>query len=66
MPARDGSGEAIAHAFDPTHASRGGLGYVTVAIGGDYSDVAPTSGTYLSGARGRLTATKRVSLLEVG
>jgi len=66
LPARDGSGEAIAHAFDPTHASRGGLGYVTVAIGGDYSDVAPTSGTYLSGARGRLTATKRVSLLEVG
>jgi hypothetical protein len=41
------------------------LGYVTVAIGGDYSDVAPTSGTYLSGARGRLTATKRVSLVEV-
>ena len=66
LPARDGSGEAIAHAFDPTHASRGGLGYVTVEIGGDYSDVAPTSGTYLSGARGRLTATKRVSLLEVG
>jgi len=66
LPARDGSGEAIAHAFDPTHASCGGLGYVTVAIGGDYSDVAPTSGTYLSGARGRLTATKRVSLLEVG
>src|SRR5438132_3905665 len=66
LPARDGSGEAIAHAFDPTHASRGGLGYVTVAIGGDYSDVAPTSGTYLSGARGRLTATKLVSLLEVG
>ena len=66
LPALDGSGEAIAHAFDPTHASRGGLGYVTVAIGGDYSDVAPTSGTYLSGARGQLTATKRVSLLEVG
>jgi transglutaminase-like putative cysteine protease len=66
LPTRDGTGDAIAHAFDPTHASRGGLGYVTVAIGGDYSDVAPTSGTYLSGARGRLTATKRVSLVDVG
>ncbi len=66
LPARDGTGEAIAHAFDPTHASRGGLGYVTVAVGGDYSDVPPTSGTYLSGARGRLTATKRVSVVEVG
>ncbi|TME68517.1 MAG: transglutaminase family protein [Chloroflexi bacterium] len=65
LPARDGSGDAIAHAFDPTHASRGGLGYVTVAVGADYSDVAPTSGTYLSGARGRLTASKRVSLVEV-
>ena len=66
LPASDGTGDAIAHTFDPTHASRGGLGYVTVAVGGDYSDVAPTSGTYLSGARGRLTATKRVSLVEVG
>ena len=66
LPASDGTGDAIAHTFDPTHASRGGLGYVTVAVGGDYSDVAPTSGTYLSGARGRLTATKRVTLVEVG
>jgi transglutaminase-like putative cysteine protease len=65
LPVLDGTGEAIAHSFDPTHASRGGLGYVTVAVGADYSDVAPTSGTYLSGARGRLTTTKRVSLVEV-
>ena len=64
LPTADGTGDAIAHAFDPTHASRGGLGYVTVAVGGDYSHVAPTSGTYRSGARGRLTATKKVSLLE--
>ncbi len=65
LPTRDGTGYAIAHAFDPTHASRGGLGYVKVAVGGDYSDVAPTSGTF-SGARGRLTATKRVTLVDVG
>ncbi|HKW70505.1 MAG TPA: transglutaminase family protein [Candidatus Dormibacteraeota bacterium] len=64
LPTNDGTGDAIAHAFDPTHASRGGLGYVTVAVGGDYSDVAPTSGTFL-GARGRLVATKRVALTEV-
>jgi transglutaminase-like putative cysteine protease len=66
LPTRDGTGDAIAHAFDPTHASRGGLAYVKVAVGGDYSDVAPTSGTYVSGAQCRLTATKRVSLLDVG
>jgi transglutaminase-like putative cysteine protease len=64
LPTNDGTGDAFAHAFDPTHASRGGLGYITVAVGGDYADVAPTSGTYRSGARGRLTATKKVSLLE--
>jgi transglutaminase-like putative cysteine protease len=65
LPTNDGTGEAIAYAFDPTHASRGGLGHVTVAVGGDYLDVAPTSGTYLSDAAGRLIASKRVSLLEV-
>jgi transglutaminase-like putative cysteine protease len=65
LPTNDGTGEAIAHAFDPTHASRGGLGHVTVAVGGDYLDVAPTSGTYRSEAKGRLTANKRVTLLEV-
>ncbi|TMD17018.1 MAG: transglutaminase family protein [Chloroflexi bacterium] len=65
LPANDGTGDAIAHAFDPTHASRGGIAYVTVAVGADYSDVAPTSGTYLSGARGRLIASKRVSLTEI-
>jgi transglutaminase-like putative cysteine protease len=65
IPTRDGTGDAIAHAFDPTHASRGGLGYVTVAVGADYSDVAPTSGTYVSGARGHLTATKRVTLVDL-
>ena len=64
LPAGDGTGEANVHAFDPTHASHAGIGYVSVAVGGDYADVAPTSGTYRSGARGRLTATKKVSLLE--
>jgi len=65
LPTHDGTGDAIAYAFDPTHASRGGLGYVSVAVGADYSDVAPTSGSYRSGAKGTLTATKRVSLVEV-
>ncbi len=65
LPTADGTGDAIAWTFDPTHASRGGLGYVTIAVGGDYSDVAPTSGTYLSPARGRLFTSKRVSLTEL-
>lgn len=61
LPAAGGR-DAIAHAFDPTHASRVGLGYVTIAVGRDYSDVPPTSGHYRSGGRGRLTTTKQVTL----
>ena len=62
LPTKDGTGDAIASSFDPTHASRGGLNYVTIAVGSDYSDVAPTSGTYLSAASGRLFTRKRVML----
>ena len=62
LPAEDGTGDAIAWTFDPTHASRGGLGHVTIAVGGDYLDVAPTSGTYVSPALGRLVSTKHVTL----
>jgi transglutaminase-like putative cysteine protease len=65
LPAGDGSGDAIAWAFDPTHASRGGLEYVTIAVGADYSDVAPTSGTYVSRATGRLVTHKRVTLTDL-
>jgi transglutaminase-like putative cysteine protease len=65
LPTNDGTGEAIASVFDPTHASRGGLGYVTIAVGGDYSDVAPTSGTYVSSGQGRLLTSKRVALTEL-
>jgi transglutaminase-like putative cysteine protease len=65
LPTKDGTGDAIASTFDPTHASRGGLGYVTIAVGGDYSDVAPTSGTYTSSARGRLVTSKLVALVDL-
>ncbi len=64
LPA-EGGRDAVAWAFDPTHASRVGLGYVTIAVGGDYADVAPTSGTYRSGGKGRLTTTKQVTLTDV-
>jgi transglutaminase-like putative cysteine protease len=65
LPTEDGTGDAIAWAFDPTHASRGGLGYVTIAVGADYSDVAPTSGSYRSKTSGTLIATKKVTVTEV-
>ncbi|HEX6351157.1 MAG TPA: transglutaminase family protein [Candidatus Dormibacteraeota bacterium] len=65
LPAGDGSGEAIAWPFDPTHAARGGLNQVTIAVGGDYADVAPTSGTYTAPVPGRLTSRKRVVLTDL-
>ena len=65
LPTGDGTGDAVASAFDPTHASRGGLGYVTIAVGADYSDVAPTSGSYRSPAQGRLITSKQVTLTEL-
>lgn len=64
LPA-EGGRDAVAWAFDPTHASRVGLGYVTIAVGRDYADVAPTSGTYRSGGRGRLTTSKQVTLTDL-
>jgi transglutaminase-like putative cysteine protease len=68
MPqARDGSAPqargAVAVAFDPCNGRRAGSGYVTVATGRDYSDVAPTSGSYVGMACGRLTADRRVGIL---
>ncbi len=65
LPVEDGTGDAIAWTFDPTHASRGGMEYVTIAVGADYSDVAPTSGTYISRVAGRLVTHKRVTLTNV-
>ena len=52
-------------AYDPTHARETDLRYVTVAVGRDYRDVAPTAGSYRSGPRGRMTVRKRVAISAV-
>jgi len=51
--------------FDPTHGREPGLSYVTVAVGRDYEDVAPTSGTFRASHGGRLSSRKRVGLAVV-
>lgn len=63
-----GGGGAEVLSLDPTHACATSLGYVTVAVGRDYADVAPLSGTYHAPFAGSLVATKRVSmtLLDAG
>jgi transglutaminase-like putative cysteine protease len=65
LPANDGTGEGIAYPFDPTQATKAGLSYVTIAVGGDYADVAPTSGTYRSQLAGQLVTRKSVTLVDL-
>ncbi|MDP8936334.1 MAG: transglutaminase family protein, partial [Actinomycetota bacterium] len=57
-------GRALAVAFDPTHDRRARRGYLTVAVGRDYADVAPTSGTFEGLGPGVLSATKRLGRVE--
>jgi transglutaminase-like putative cysteine protease len=57
--------EAMAVAFDPCNGRRAGAGYVTVATGRDYLDVAPASGSCTGTSAGRLTANRRVGVLAV-
>ena len=45
-------------AFDPTNNRRAGHAYLTVAVGRDYADVAPTHGSYFGPAGGNLSTTK--------
>ena len=58
LPSGDPS-SSVAIAFDPTNDRRAGATYLTIAVGRDYADVAPTYGTY-SGppGGGRLSSSK--------
>jgi transglutaminase-like putative cysteine protease len=60
VPAGDA---AMAVPFDPCNDRQAGFGYVTVATGRDYSDVAPTSGRYLGTPNNTLATTRRVGIL---
>jgi transglutaminase-like putative cysteine protease len=62
----DGAGRARVLSLDPTHGRATGYEYVTVAVGRDYADVAPLSGTYRSPFAGSLIATKRVFMTALG
>jgi transglutaminase-like putative cysteine protease len=55
---------AEAIGFDPCNGCRTDSRYVTIATGRDYSDVAPTSGSYVGTSRGHLTTARRVGILS--
>ncbi|MDQ2827365.1 MAG: transglutaminase family protein [Actinomycetota bacterium] len=45
-------------AFDPTNGRQAGATYLTIAVGRDYADIAPTYGTYSGAGTGTLTTAK--------
>lgn len=55
--------EARAVAFDPCNGCRAGDGHLTVATGRDYTDVAPTSGSFSGEGLGRLTGSRVVGVV---
>jgi transglutaminase-like putative cysteine protease len=60
------SGQAVEIlAWDPTHDRPADLRYLTVAVGRDYYDVAPVSGTYSGAGAGRLSADRRISVTHL-
>jgi transglutaminase-like putative cysteine protease len=63
IPNQHGKLEAIG--FDPTNARRPNLGYTVVALGRDYSDVPPTTGSYIGDHAGELYFEKRAGLVEL-
>ncbi len=60
-----GPGDVEVIGYDPTHARRVRLDYLTVAVGRDFADVSPTSGRYGGPALGKLAASKQAEIVEV-
>jgi transglutaminase-like putative cysteine protease len=52
-------------AWDPTHDRPADARYLTVAVGRDYRDVPPVSGTYCGPDAGRLSTARRVNVAHV-
>ena len=64
LPDPDASDTLRVVAYDPTHQVVPGLNYITVAVGRDFADVTPTSGTF-QGVTGHFTARKNAWIVEL-
>jgi transglutaminase-like putative cysteine protease len=64
LPDPDAPGSLRVVAYDPTHQVSPGLNYITVAVGRDFADVSPTSGTF-QGVTGHFTALKNAWIVEL-
>jgi len=59
------TGNFEAWALDPTNHCEANHKYVTIAVGRDYADVSPTSGSFIADRPGSLTINKRAGLTAV-
>jgi len=59
------TGDWEAWPLDPTNHCEARYKYITIAVGRDYADVTPTSGSFLSSSPGHLTVNKRAGLTAV-
>jgi transglutaminase-like putative cysteine protease len=62
LPARE---HAVVAGLDPTNDRAVSMKYVVVAVGRDYADVAPTSGSFSGPHAGRLSSRRRVAVTAV-
>ncbi len=62
LPDPDRQDGAIVWPYDPANGCPVGLRYLTIAVGRDYYDVAPTSGTYRAAYAGELQTHKSVGI----
>lgn len=63
IPTEDGHARVVS--LDPTHGRATGMTHITIAVGRDYAQVAPVSGTYVARHAGVLTMSKRVSVMRI-
>jgi transglutaminase-like putative cysteine protease len=62
IPVADRQDIAMVVSFDPTNCKQVDLNYLSIAVGRDYYDIAPTSGTFRAAYQGQLITRKRVDL----
>lgn len=60
-----GDGRYCVVAYDPTNHRRITPAYITVAVGRDFNDVSPTTGSFLAPFPGRLTTSKRAGVTHL-
>jgi transglutaminase-like putative cysteine protease len=65
LPDPEHLGGYLTQPYDPTNGCIPGLKYLTIAVGRDYRDVAPTSGTFRAPYAGHLTAHKRAGITDL-